>query len=121
MDDSLTSQGRMNDDTVEDEDIADIIVIGSGIGGLSCAALLAHYGKKVRGTTCHPAGTSSILGALHSLDHLNIFPAVLSILVLQHKTDVSLYILTTRCSITSAQTHTLLALPPVDSHAGDRM
>ncbi|MBW4551878.1 MAG: NAD(P)/FAD-dependent oxidoreductase [Aphanocapsa sp. GSE-SYN-MK-11-07L] len=30
-----------------DKEIADIVVIGSGIGGLSCAALLARYGFKV--------------------------------------------------------------------------
>jgi glycine/D-amino acid oxidase-like deaminating enzyme len=28
---------------------ADVVVIGSGIGGLSCAALLARYGYQVRG------------------------------------------------------------------------
>lgn len=27
---------------------ADVVIIGSGIGGLSCAALLANYGVKVR-------------------------------------------------------------------------
>lgn len=27
---------------------ADVVVIGSGIGGLTAAAMLAYYGKKVR-------------------------------------------------------------------------
>jgi ribulose 1,5-bisphosphate synthetase/thiazole synthase len=29
----------------------DVVVVGSGIGGLSCGALLAYYGFKVGGAT----------------------------------------------------------------------
>jgi len=31
----------------EDEFESDVVVIGAGIGGLSCAALLVYYGLKV--------------------------------------------------------------------------
>jgi NADPH-dependent 2,4-dienoyl-CoA reductase/sulfur reductase-like enzyme len=33
----------------------DVVVIGSGIGGLSCAAMLARYGLKVRSWCCRVA------------------------------------------------------------------
>jgi phytoene dehydrogenase-like protein len=42
----------------------DVVVIGSGIGGLCCAALLAHYGKKVIVCESH----SLIGGAAHGFE-----------------------------------------------------
>jgi glycine/D-amino acid oxidase-like deaminating enzyme len=39
---------------------ADIVVIGSGIGGLCCAGLLAKYGFKVIVCESHSRGLSSI-------------------------------------------------------------
>ena len=42
----------------------DFIIIGSGIGGLSCAALLAHYGFKV--TVCESHSIAG--GAAHSFE-----------------------------------------------------
>ncbi|MBD0270154.1 MAG: NAD(P)/FAD-dependent oxidoreductase, partial [Cyanobacteria bacterium Co-bin8] len=43
---------------------ADILVIGSGIGGLSCAALLARYGNSV--TVCESHSIAG--GAAHSFE-----------------------------------------------------
>ncbi len=42
----------------------DVVVIGSGIGGLCCAALLAHYGKKV--TVCE--SHTLLGGAAHGFE-----------------------------------------------------
>ena len=42
----------------------DVVIIGSGIGGLCCAALLAHYGKKV--TVCE--SHTLIGGAAHGFE-----------------------------------------------------
>lgn len=39
-----SGEGRSHD--------TDVVVIGSGIGGLCCAALLAKYGYKVRTLKC---------------------------------------------------------------------
>jgi carotene isomerase len=50
--------------TTPDMDIPDIIVIGSGIGGLSCAALLAHYGFQV--TVCESHAIPG--GAAHGFE-----------------------------------------------------
>jgi NADPH-dependent 2,4-dienoyl-CoA reductase/sulfur reductase-like enzyme len=41
----------------------DVVVIGSGIGGLSCAALLARYGVKV--TTVDSSKKAPVLRACH--------------------------------------------------------
>ena len=45
----------------------DVVVIGSGIGGLSCAALLAKYGLEVTVLESHGA----IGGAAHVRPHLS--------------------------------------------------
>lgn len=42
---AVVSSVRNEEEEAEEE--VDIIVIGSGIGGLSAASLLAHYGKRV--------------------------------------------------------------------------
>ena len=47
-----------------DTDTTEIIVIGSGIGGLSCAAMLAHYGFDV--TVCESHTIPG--GAAHSFE-----------------------------------------------------
>mmetsp|Transcript_20184 Transcript_20184/g.56215 ORF Transcript_20184/g.56215 Transcript_20184/m.56215 type:complete len:631 (-) Transcript_20184:221-2113(-) len=46
--------------TAQEQDLADYIVIGSGIGGLCCAALLARYGFKVTVLESHylPGGAA---------------------------------------------------------------
>ena len=55
----MTSQIEQTD--VSTDVVTDVVVIGSGIGGLCCAALLAHYGLQV--TVCE--SHSIIGGAAH--------------------------------------------------------
>ena len=50
--------------TTDSPQTTDIIVIGSGIGGLCCAALLAHYGKQV--TVCE--SHTLLGGAAHGFE-----------------------------------------------------
>ena len=45
---SLVAAAVTTDSTGEWDVETDVVVIGSGIGGLSCAALLAYYGEDVR-------------------------------------------------------------------------
>lgn len=54
----------MDDKLVPHE--ADVVVIGSGIGGLSCAALLAKYGLQVTVLESH--------GAIGGAAHVRPFP-----------------------------------------------
>lgn len=45
---SLAAAAATTDSSGEWDVETDVVVIGSGIGGLSCAALLAYYGEDVR-------------------------------------------------------------------------
>lgn len=54
----------MLSETTESSQTTDVIIIGSGIGGLCCAALLAHYGKKT--TVCE--SHTLIGGAAHGFE-----------------------------------------------------
>lgn len=49
-----SGEGRSHD--------TDVVVIGSGIGGLCCAALLAKYGYKVRTLKCMHAWDTAAQG-----------------------------------------------------------
>ena len=50
----------------------DIVIIGSGLGGLSCGALLARYGFEVVVCESHSlAGAASEMIAAHSLAPLS--------------------------------------------------
>lgn len=63
---SPRQRALLEDQTVGDQDVAeyscDVVVIGSGIGGLSCAALLARYGLDVIVCESH----SILGGAAHA-------------------------------------------------------
>lgn len=61
----LPSLLSCNQATSLEQDAIDVIVIGSGIGGLSCAALLARYGFKV--TVCESHSIPG--GAAHAFEH----------------------------------------------------
>ncbi|KAF6250847.1 hypothetical protein COO60DRAFT_1645897 [Scenedesmus sp. NREL 46B-D3] len=43
---SSSSRKRQSSDALSPGEEFDVVVIGAGIGGLSCAALLAYYGFK---------------------------------------------------------------------------
>ena len=43
-------------------DDADVVVVGSGIGGLTAAAMLAYYGKKVRCARARAIGVGRTVG-----------------------------------------------------------
>lgn len=68
--DSTHSRAAVSDKISPSESF-DVVVIGAGIGGLSCAAMLAYYGFKVRSCHMQPRttaarSTSKIASAQHA-------------------------------------------------------